>query len=45
MNDYLVTFTLNGSRYQRLFTATSYFDVRKLMAVEYPSAVIWSIVK
>jgi len=43
MNEYHITFQLNGRRYEDRISATSYFDARRLIQDRYPDAVILNV--
>jgi len=43
MNEYEITFQLDGHRYEDHITATSYFDARRLIEARYPDAVILNV--
>ncbi|MDP6849086.1 MAG: hypothetical protein QGI24_09890 [Kiritimatiellia bacterium] len=43
MNEYEITFQLDGHRYQDHITATSYFDARRLIEARYPGVVILNV--
>jgi hypothetical protein len=43
MNEYNITFQLDGHRYEDQISATSYFDARHLIEARYPGAVILNV--
>ena len=43
MNEYNITFQLDGHRYEDQISATSYFDARRLIEARYPGAVILNV--
>ena len=43
MNEYNITFQLDGHRYEDHISATSYFDARRLIESRYPGDAILNV--